>query len=113
MVSGHILIVLILYIIILRMIPGFDDHIGLREELRYCIWCFIAMVSVWLLFILFMAATSTIIKNDGVWDLLTALTWLVYRVFIFLFNMKQTRWPLKRFESIVHQFSERKLRVIA
>jgi len=116
LLSLHVLCALIFCVRILRNIPAFDDHIGLREELRFCVWCFIAMVAIWMLFMtLWLAMSSHFGDDDAVHDLSKTACFVLIRVVMLLLNLKQTRWPLRRFQSVLREqdYSERKVMSLA
>jgi len=114
--SLHVLCTLTLCVWILRKIPAFDDHIGLREELRFCILCLIAMVAIYMLFIaLWLSMWGHFELGDPVHDISMTTCLVLIRTVTLLLNLKQTRWPLRRFESVLkeHEYSERKVMSLA
>eukprot|EP01084_Bolivina_argentea_P019859 36925_1 len=110
LLSIHIILIafipLIFCIIIQCKIPAYDDNIGLREELKFCNFIFISIVVIYIIYTaIFMSHRQIFENNISLSNIFWSSMFFVVRIGIFLANLKQTRWPLKRFESVLKSYS--------
>lgn len=99
---------LIICISIQCRIPSFDDNIGLREELKYCNYIFISIVIICFIYQIIYISNQDNFQNDATMTNIFWSSWFfILRFGIFFANLRQTRWPLKRFSSVLKSYSTR------
>jgi len=89
----------------------FHDNIGLGRELRFCTIAYLAILLIRLV------DFSISVFSDGtehtLISVIVALEFFLWKLVGFLISLLQTKWPLKTFRKVMHNYSSRALGQLA